>query len=216
MSDWQQIQSGDYLYAYGDKTAYIRHVNSEEWTVLDNPTSNASIRKIYGIERASEGPFTWRRYGTNWALERTDFNEAPAPAAPAQENPSLYLVLQVQAKGEPNHWSLFVAREGKKGDVYQVKGDAESMSHRHAQKVNIFLSLTYRTSYVLVQDLPAAAEAWVKSLAETETPPSAPNRAAVRENCQGWACRVLAKLVEKGIVSKDTLASVQGMIEPIN
>lgn len=40
----------------------------------------------------------------------------------------------------------------------------------------------------------------VKESVENQTPPSAPNRAAVREKCQAWCVGVIAKLVDQGIV----------------
>lgn len=55
----------------------------------------------------------------------------------------------------------------------------------------------------------------VKEIAERETPPSAPNRLAVRETCQGWAVRVIARLVDEGIVEKGKLHMGKGMVEPI-
>ncbi|QVM08115.1 hypothetical protein D8B26_002812 [Coccidioides posadasii str. Silveira] len=40
----------------------------------------------------------------------------------------------------------------------------------------------------------------VKQIAEQEAPPQAPSRKKVKEDCQGWAVRVLARLAENGIV----------------
>jgi hypothetical protein len=216
MSGWQIAQFGDYQYRYGEEQAYIRRVATEDWTALDGPTSNATMRKIRGIERATEGPFTWRRYGQPWRLERVEFEQAEASTAPAVENPSLFLVLQSQADGEPDHWSLSIASESQGGDVYQVKGDAENMHHEHEQNTNIFRLTSYKTSYTLIHDLSPNAEALVKYYAEAEAPPSAPNRAAVKENCQGWTYRVLARLAEKGIMSQDMLPRIQELMEPIN
>ncbi len=34
----------------------------------------------------------------------------------------LCLAIETQAEGEPDHWSLVVAREGGRGDVFQVTG----------------------------------------------------------------------------------------------
>ncbi|ORY09317.1 hypothetical protein BCR34DRAFT_374858 [Clohesyomyces aquaticus] len=218
MSNWQYSTHGDYVYAYGDQTAYIRHTDSQEWTAIYSPTSNATIRQGFGgIERASEGPFTWRRKGGSpWTLQETNFDEdASQETTLPPENPSLSLVLQKQAEGEPDHWSIFVAREGQVGEVYQVKGDAESMRYLYGPNIDLVNSLSYKNSYILVQDLSATAQAWVKHYAESETPPSAPNRAAVTENCQGWTYRVLYKLYEKDIISQEKIAMIHGMIEPV-
>ncbi|KAH7371688.1 hypothetical protein BKA66DRAFT_572659 [Pyrenochaeta sp. MPI-SDFR-AT-0127] len=184
-----------------------------------SPTSNATIRQGFGgIERASEGPFTWRRKGGSpWTLQDVNFDgNASQDTTPPQENPSLALVLQRQAEGEPDHWSIFVALEGQNGEVYQVKGDAENMRYLYVSDINLVNSLSYKDSYILVQDLSAAAHAWVRHYADAETPPSAPNRAAVTENCQGWTYRVLYKLYEKGIISSDKITMVHGMIEPVS
>ncbi|KAF1935675.1 hypothetical protein EJ02DRAFT_360968, partial [Clathrospora elynae] len=111
--------------------------------------------------------------------------------------------------------SIFVAREGQRGEVYQVKGDAESMRHVYMPNTDIVNSLSYKDSYILVQELSATDQAWVRHYADSETPPSAPNRAAVTENCQGWAYRVLYKLFEKDIISHDKITMVCGMVEPV-
>ena len=55
---------------------------------------------------------------TDWKLVESD------NSAPKEEPTYLYIVQQVQAEGQPMHWSLFVAREVSVGSVYQVKGDA--------------------------------------------------------------------------------------------
>ncbi|KAF2012946.1 hypothetical protein BU24DRAFT_425543 [Aaosphaeria arxii CBS 175.79] len=214
-SDWQTTQEGDYTYGYNDGKAYTRHHTATEWTLLSEPTSRASTRKVLGIERASEGPFTWRRHGTPWALEKIQFEPTETVSSQAQERPSLHLVLQRQSEGEPDHWSLFVACEGQKGERFQVTGDAENMYYVHDLDMNILEDEAYKTSFVLAKDLDAEAEVCIKRIAEAETPPSAPNRAAVRENCQGWAYRVVCKLVEEGVVLGEKLPGVKAMIEPI-
>lgn len=89
-------------------------------------------------EQATYGPVTRIRNtehvtssdGTEWKRKinkdgtRTAW-EAASPSLPAvqpEATPLLMLVLENQAEGEPAHWSLFVAREGETGSVYQVKG----------------------------------------------------------------------------------------------
>ncbi|PGH18290.1 hypothetical protein AJ79_00629 [Helicocarpus griseus UAMH5409] len=76
----------------------------------------------------------------------------------------LTLVHVKQAPGEPLHWALLVAREGRPGFVYHALA--------------------------------------VKEVVEQEPPPRAENQAAVKENCQSWAVRVIAKLAERGIVEQ--------------
>lgn len=42
----------------------------------------------------------------------------------------------------------------------------------------------------------------IRDWVQRETPPSAPNVAAVRESCQHWTMRVLERLQEGGIVAR--------------
>ncbi|KAF1848978.1 uncharacterized protein K460DRAFT_83742 [Cucurbitaria berberidis CBS 394.84] len=142
--------------------------------------------------------------------------EVDCSLPPCKLYPSLYIVLEKQADGEPNHWSLFVAHENQKGNQYQVHGDAENMHYLHAQNVGLFSTENYFTSYSIVESVPPATEDLVRDCADSEPPPSAPNRAAVTENCQAWVCRVLTRLAQQGIVKEEKVASARRMVEPIN
>lgn len=119
-----------------------------------------------------------------------------------------------QPYSEPGYWSLFVAPEGGIGKVYQVKGDAELMRYTHAEGVNIQASCNFKTAYTLA-NLTQDQAGWVEFYANSETPPSAPDRASVTENCQGWTVRVLERLVEKDIVTEAWLAYIRGIVEPL-
>ena len=55
----------------------------------------------------------------------------------------------------------------------------------------------------------------VENYARKEVPPSAVNRASVKENCQGWTIRVLEKLAEEGIINAAKLQTVKDQVEPI-
>lgn len=55
----------------------------------------------------------------------------------------------------------------------------------------------------------------VKQVADGEPPPRAANRQSVMENCQGWAVRVIAKLVERGIVPTAKLQMARSMMQPV-
>lgn len=55
----------------------------------------------------------------------------------------------------------------------------------------------------------------VKEVADSEPPPRAPDRQSVKENCQGWAVRVIEKLVERGIVPNEKLQMASSMMEPV-
>ncbi|KAF2746519.1 hypothetical protein M011DRAFT_478127 [Sporormia fimetaria CBS 119925] len=194
-------------------------MGAEDWTILNEPTSRASTRTFLGVTRAKEGPFTWRRKEDKWHLERADFDElrvlGPSPNTGAQARPGLYLILHSQAPGEPNHWCLSVAHENEKGDTYQVTGDAEFMHYAHEKGVNRFQAEDFKTAYTMVKELFPDAEDLLKRVVDEEKPPSAPNRASISENCQGWCWRVLSRLAEQGIVTQGTLEDVKRMIEPV-
>jgi hypothetical protein len=141
--------------------------------------------------------------------------EPVSPPLEAEDPPlSLMLVLQKQAEGEPFHWSLFVAPEGKRGNVYQVKGDATFMRHDFVQNARLLSSASYHTSYVLAQ-LEDGEEATVRWYAEREAAPRAENRASVMENCQGWTIRVLKRLREAGIVNEEWVTFAEGIKESV-
>ena len=126
----------------------------------------------------------------------------------------LMLVLEKQAEGEPKHWHLFVSFEGKPGSVYQVTGDATFMRHEFQRNSSPLISESFHASYVLAQ-LEEGQEDIVRSCARMEAPPSAENRAAVKENCQGWVIRVLQRLREAEIVSERWLKFAEGLEEPV-
>lgn len=127
----------------------------------------------------------------------------------------LSLVHQKQGQGEPLHWLLFVARENKPGLVYQVKGDAEFMTYRPSNiPINVLNSASFHNIYNLAVITEQQATV-VKQVADNEHPPRAPNRQSVRENCQGWTVRVIAKLVERGIVPASKLNMARSMMEPV-
>ncbi|PGH31698.1 hypothetical protein GX50_05538 [[Emmonsia] crescens] len=125
------------------------------------------------------------------------------------------LVQHTQAPGEPLHWSLFVTREGKAGWVYQVKGDAEFMNYQPSDnQIDITMSETFLNMYNLATVTEEQATI-VKEIAEQEPPPRAPSRAAVIEDFQGWTVRVIAKLVERGIVESSKLNMTRSMVQQI-
>ncbi|KAL2361832.1 hypothetical protein RJZ56_005256 [Blastomyces dermatitidis] len=127
----------------------------------------------------------------------------------------LSLVQENQADDEPQHWSLFVARENEPGPVYQVKGDAECMSYQPSPgPTNILQSASFSNAYNLAVVTDAQALI-VKQVAENEPPPRAVNRQAVVENCQGWTIRVIAKLVARGIVDSAKLEMARSMVQAI-
>jgi hypothetical protein len=124
-------------------------------------------------------------------------------------------VHQRQGAGEPRHWSLSVAHENWPGFIYQVKGYAEFMTYLPSDRlIDITKSGTFLTSYQLAV-LTEHQATLVKQVADNEPPPRAPNRQSVQKNCQGWTVRVIAKLVERGIVPAAKLNMARSMMEPV-
>src|SRR6266487_4158462 len=127
----------------------------------------------------------------------------------------LSLVRQNQVDNEPTHWSLYVAREGEPGRLYQVKGDAEFMEYRPSDgMIDIKLSQSFLDMYELASLTEEQAKV-VEEVAQNETPPRAEDRRFIKENCQGWTVRVIAKLVAKDLVSNAKLEMVKDMLEPL-
>lgn len=126
----------------------------------------------------------------------------------------LQLVREEQTTGEPNHWFLFLAREGQPGVIFQVQGDAIAIHHAHLPDTNILISESYKDSYVIARLDENQAER-VGHWASEEAPPAATNQAAVRENCQGWTIRVMRRLVTEGIVEQKWVDIAVGLQEPV-
>lgn len=154
--------------------------------------------------------------GTQQCTEYIPDKNEPKPV-PQDADSHLYLSLihEKQNEGEPLHWSLYVAHENQPGHSYQVTGDAELMSYVPSMDV---VDATKSESFLTLYQLAALTEQQamvVKEVADNEPPPRAVNRQAVVENCQGWAVRVIAKLVEKGIVLEGKLKMAVGMLESV-
>lgn len=99
--------------------------------------------------------------------------------------------------------------------IYQVKGDAEFMKYEPSNGLeDIVQSESFSTLYQLAV-LTEEQATVVKQIADNEPPPRAPNRQSVKENCQGWTVRVIAKLVERGIVPPAKLDMARSMMEPV-
>lgn len=150
-----------------------------------------------------------RRVGT------TEWKKADSPP-PTETSPmELKLVRQEQSTGEPYHWLLFLARENERGLVFQVKGDAVAMHYVHVNNINVLSSQSYKDSYIiarLTEDQAARVSYW----ATHEAAPSAPNQAAVTENCQGWTIRVIRRLVAEGIVQQNWVNTAVSLQQPVN
>ena len=88
------------------------------------------------------------------------------------------------------------------------------MRHTHANNVNIMGSLSYKDSFIIARPTENQG-ARVHYWATHEAPPSAPNQAAVTENCQGWTIRVIRRLVGEGIVEQKWVDVAVDLQQPV-
>lgn len=102
------------------------------------------------------------------------------------------------------------------GLTWQVTGDAEFMYFEHATGVDRMSSPDFAWHQVLSQDLSDEQLARVEEVVREEKPPSAPSRAVVKEHCQGWTVRVVRRLVEEKIVTREGVVEMlEGYMDPI-
>ncbi|KAM5430571.1 hypothetical protein McanCB21832_006416 [Microsporum canis] len=179
----------------------------------DYPTASTPVKRV-GLREMCEvnGRRFSRRTGTQqWAEYRPE-DSLPPPG----RSLDLSLVHHAQGPGEPLHWALFVGPENQPGMVYEVKGDAEFMTYQPPSgPVDVTRSASFSTMYRLAA-LSEQQAAVVREVADSEVPPRAPNRQSVKENCQGWAVRVIARLVDRGIVPAAKLQMAESMMQPID
>lgn len=180
----------------------------------DYPTSTTPI-EVRGLRQLCEvnGQHFSCRRGTQQWIEYKPDNAAAPPTDPSP----LYLSLIHQNKGpgEPCHWSLFVALGNEPGVVYQVKGDSERIRYvPSARPVNVVNSASFLNLYQLAI-ITEQQSTVVRQIAESDSPPKAENHASVKENCQGWVVRVIAKLVDKNLVPDTKLQMAKSMMEPV-
>ncbi|KAF2656623.1 hypothetical protein K491DRAFT_677919 [Lophiostoma macrostomum CBS 122681] len=217
MSASQGVNFADVEYSSPNDAVSIGLFSNDTRTLLPGPKTTATFERISQIEFTANGSIT-RQFGTGtaWVLTPNDLTIAPIPKT---EKPlQLSLVLQKQHNNEPNHWSLFVARQGERGYVYQVKGahsDAPIMTHRHAANIDLVNTRSFVASCVMASPLSDADAVLVHNYAHSEAPPCARHGETRTENCQGWAYRVLQRLVEHGVVSQATVEYVLTLMEPM-
>lgn len=181
---------------------------------VDAPTTIQGLREVceFGDRKFS------RRKGTkDWIEDKSD----PGSKVPPAEFPHLYLYLvqEAQGRGKPNHWAIFLADENEPdyGYVYQVTGEEECMTYEpSAEKVNVFDAGIASNIFTLavVSEGQARAAALVRESAEQEPPPRAEFRSPVTESCQEWTLRVIARLVNNGIVMRHKLEKARLMMQP--
>ncbi|ODA79145.1 hypothetical protein RJ55_04737 [Drechmeria coniospora] len=173
--------------------------------------------------------FVVRPGGSQWTRQldrRTgepsgEWKPVEAPVAEESKPATLQLsvVVENQAEGEPKHWSLFCHRpdaSGRgRGQVWQVTGDAECMQYYHEPDGDALSSISFAWHQVLHSNLSDSQFATADRIAKSTPPPRAANRAAVKENCQGWVINVLCRLVQEGIVEQRAVTVLQGHMDPI-
>lgn len=189
--------------------------------------ANAEPHVIQDVTRRGRQYITYSD-GTQWTRKidpqtGKPLEELRQPESVPQAKPEplqLHVVTELQAEGEPKHWSLHAARTDANGTTrgqrWQVTGDAEQMRYEQAESINFFNSDSFSWHQTLNSDLSDSDYAKVDQVARSEPPPQAKSRKEVKENCQGWTIRVLGRLVSEGIVNKDTVVNLQEQMDPIN
>lgn len=143
-------------------------------------------------------------------------DQPPSPD-PAVTNLRLLVVRENQAEGEPKHWYLCICRDDDYCvRTFQVTGDATHMVLKTEQDIDRLHAPDYHTSYELKEGLLSDHISLLGDAVLSEPPPEAPDRRSVKENCQGWTLRVLARLAEKGLVEpKDIDWMRRDWLEPV-
>ena len=88
----------------------------------------------------------WKRW-----VGTTEWKRADSLPPTGSSTTELKVVRQEQTTSEPYHWSLFLAREGQPGVVFQVKGDAVAMHHIHANNTDVLSSQSFKDSYIIAR-----------------------------------------------------------------
>ncbi|KAL3473684.1 hypothetical protein BJX99DRAFT_233121 [Aspergillus californicus] len=137
----------------------------------------------------------------------------PAPASPVH----LCLIRTDPGFGLPRQWCLFVGRADESGMTYEVIDETPSIAGDELREVtdHCITSLpgTASTrSMFIMATLTITQAGMVGDIAIMEPPSRIFNPLLVADS-QGWAIRVIAKLVEQGIVLQARLDDVLCMLE---
>lgn len=162
----------------------------------------------------------WRRKtrDTGWELlEDIRPSAQPLPSRPNSTELRLLVVRENQAEGEPKHWYLCLCRDDDFCvRTFQVTGDATHMVLKTEVNIDRLHAPDYLTSYELKAGLLQEHVSLIESIVVSEPAPEAPNRRSVKENCQGWTLRVLARLADKDLVeAKDIDWLRKDWLEPV-
>ncbi|KAF2750671.1 hypothetical protein M011DRAFT_455695 [Sporormia fimetaria CBS 119925] len=166
-------------------------------TIVDIPASKISRvgMREYGT---AHGKTYWRYSGTK-SWNEHDL-ETPDPESSAATPTWLSVVLKRQPPPLGHHWLLFIAKEEQPGTVLQVLGDHTFMTYSHMKDVDVVNDDDFASIYQIAQIPDRATVEMIEQCAASEPPPRAETQAEVRDTCQSWAIRVVARLVEEGVV----------------
>jgi hypothetical protein len=89
------------------------------------------------------------------------------------------------------------------------------MHFESADGVDKMISPDFAWHQVLNKDLIDEQLTRMDEIVRAEKPPSAPNRAAVTEHCQGWVVRVVRQLVEEGIAEERIVGVLEGCMDSV-
>lgn len=181
-----------------------------DYPTPETPFQTIGLREICTVNNHH---FKRLKGTTEW----TEYTPPPTAIENQNKDDNLYLSLAhlTQTPSEPTHWALYIAHENAPGHVYQVTGDAEYMVYDPSPApIDITLSDDFATLYQLAV-LTEEQAGVVEQVAREEMPPRARDRAAVRENCQGWCVRVVGRLVRMGVVEGGKVEMMRGMLEPV-
>ena len=203
------------------------------------PIQTIGLREVCQIDghhfRCLRGTDKWIEYNPPPpASKDTDVNNPVTDVRTAgsrSKEVQLSLIQFTQLPDEPLHWALFLGIEGCPGERFQVTGDAECMHYEHVElgsgaglesAVDVTTLEGFLTAYTLAS-FPMPSQKYdeneavkvVKEIVWNEPAPRAASRKDVRENCQGWAVRVLQRLMERGLVEERKVSMVKGLMQPV-
>lgn len=106
---------GGYMTRGGDSGSSSNSINGSaiKGTIENGPRGRQYADTVDG-RKWTKAP------GGDWVLVKS--STPPREVASEVQPLQLLLTIQAQAPGEPDHWSLFVAKENQTGSVYEVKG----------------------------------------------------------------------------------------------
>jgi hypothetical protein len=99
--------------------------------------------------------------------------------------------------------------------VFQVTGDAISMFKRFEENVDVTVADDFYDIYEIGR-LDKSGKEKLMSAVEIEDAPKARMQRDVKENCQGWAIRVVKRLSESDVLETRWLESMTKMLERVD